>query len=150
MTEALFNDRIGIIARAGHPLAQKATLSLQDLLGQPWILPRPNAPGRRVVEAFFHGAGLTLPAPSVETGDLAMLRQLLNSSDMITAISPHQLMFEIADGSLAELPLQIGATTRQIGFTLRQGSALSSSALAVLDAIRSQARVVSGVSAQSR
>lgn len=142
VTEALFSDRIGIIARTGHPLAQKKSLKLEDLLGQPWILPRPNAPGRRLADAFFRNAGLELPAPSVETGDLAMLRQLLNSSDMLTAISPHQLMFEIADGSLTELPVQIGATTRQIGFTLRQGSALSSSALAVLDAIRAQARSV--------
>jgi len=142
VTEPLFSDRIGILARTGHPLTQRKDLALQDLLGQQWILPRPNAPGRRLVDAFFRHAGLELPAPSVETGDLAMLRQLLNSSNMLTAISPHQLMFEIADGSLTELPVQIGATTRQIGFTLRQGSALSSSALAVLDAIRAQARSV--------
>lgn len=145
VTEALFSDRIGILARSGHPLAQKTALALQDLLNQSWILPRPNAPGRRLVEALFRNAGLELPAPSVETGDLAMLRQLLNSSDMVTAISPHQLMFEIADGSLTELPVQIGTTTRQIGFTLRQGSVLSSSALAVLDAIRAQARAVGSV-----
>lgn len=140
MTEALFSDRIGIIARTGHPLAREKTLTLQDLLRQQWILPRPNAPGRRLVDAFFRNAGLELPAPSVETGDLAMMRQLLNSSDMLTAISPHQLMFEIADGSLTELPVRIGATTRQIGFTLRQGSSLSASALAVLGAIRAQAQ----------
>lgn len=145
VTEALFSDRIGIMARTGHPLAQKRKLALQDLLDQPWILPRPNAPGRRLVEALFRNAGLELPAPSVETGDLPMLRQLLNSSDMITAISPHQLMFEVADGSLTELPVQIGATTRQIGFTLRQGSALSPSALAVLDAIRAQAQGMGGM-----
>lgn len=137
--EALFSDRIGIIARVGHPLAQRATLTLEDLLPQRWILPRPNAPGRRLVDAFFRDAGLELPAPSVETGDLAMLRQLLNRSDMLTAISPHQLMFEIAGGSLTELPVRIGATTRQIGFTLRQGSSLSACAVAVLDAIRAQA-----------
>jgi LysR family transcriptional regulator of gallate degradation len=150
VTETLFSDRIGILARTGHPLTHKTPLSLQDLLDQAWILPRPNAPGRRVVEAFFQEAGLALPAPSVETGDLAMLRQLLNSSDMLTAISPHQLMFEIANGSLTELPVPMGSTTRKIGFTLRQGSALSPSALAVLDAIRAQARGVEAWSAGSR
>jgi hypothetical protein len=44
----------------------------------------------------------------------------------------------------------MGSTTRKIGFTLRQGSALSPSALAVLDAIRAQARGVEDWSAGSR
>ena len=142
VTEALFNDRIGIIARTGHALAQQATMPLQALLKLPWILPPPTEHGRRLVEAFFRNAGLELPAPSVETSDLAILRQLLKSTDMLTAISPHQLMFEIADGSLTELPAQIGKTVRQIGFTLRQGGALSSSAMAVLAAIRAQAQAM--------
>ena len=143
VTEALFSDRIGIVARSAHPLSRKKTLKLQDLLRQQWILPRPNAPGRRLVDAFFRDAGLAPPTPSVETGDLAMLRQLLKCSDMVTAISPHQLVFEIANGSLAELPAPMGTTTRQIGLTLRQGSALSPSALAVLAAMRSAAQALS-------
>lgn len=147
VTEPLFSDRIGIVARRGHPLAAYASLSLQDLLSQQWILPRPNAPGRRLVDASFQELGLQAPVPSVETGDLAMLRQLLNCSDMLTAISPHQLMFEIQAGTLAELPVKLGATTRSIGFTLRQGSALSSATLVVLDAIRQQARSLSGAMA---
>ena len=125
VTEPLFSDRIGIVARRGHPLAAYASLSLQDLLSQQWILPRPNAPGRRLVDASFQELGLQAPVPSVETGDLAMLRQLLNCSDMLTAISPHQLMFEIQAGTLAELPVKLGATTRSIGFTLRQMMAWS-------------------------
>jgi LysR family transcriptional regulator, regulator for genes of the gallate degradation pathway len=147
VTEALFNDRIGIIARTGHPLAGQANMGLQSMLDQQWILPPPNAPGRRLVEAFFRKAGLRLPAPSVETSDLAILRQLLKSTEMLTAISPHQLMFEIADGSLSELPTQIGETVRQIGFTLREGGALSSSAIAVLAAIRAQAQSMKPVTA---
>jgi len=147
VTEPLFSDRIGIVARRGHPLAAHPSLSLRDLLSQQWILPRPNAPGRRLVDASFQELGLQAPVPSVETGDLAMLRQLLNCSDMLTAISPHQLMFEIQAGTLAELPVKLGATTRSIGFTLRQGSALSSATLVVLDAIRQQALSLSGAMA---
>jgi LysR family transcriptional regulator, regulator for genes of the gallate degradation pathway len=139
--EPLFRDRLGIVVRSGHPLVEAGVPDLRSLLGHKWILPRPNAPGRRVVDEFFNDSGLEPPKPSVETGDLAMLRQLLKSSDMLTAISPHQLMFEIAEGSLVELPIQVGTTEREIGFTLRQGSALSPGALAVLSAIRRQASV---------
>jgi LysR family transcriptional regulator of gallate degradation len=143
ITEPLFSDRLGIIARADHPLTRTKARVLSDLLKEKWILPRPNAPGRRLVDASFQELGLHAPVPSVETGDLAMLRQLLISSDMLTAISPHQLMFEIEAGTLTELPVKIGATTRSIGFTLRQGSALSPASLAVLDAIRNAAMSLS-------
>ncbi len=135
---------MGIVVRGGHPLAARPKLSLKDVLTQQCILPRPEAPGRHLVDASFQELGLQAPVPSVETGDLAMLRQLIYSSDMLTAISPRQLMFEIRAGTLTELPVQIGATTRSIGFTLRQGSALSSAKLAVLDAIREQARCLPG------
>lgn len=135
ITKPLLNSRMGIVARAGHPLAQRRDLQLADLLSEKWILPKPNAPGRRLVDASFQELGLQPPIPSVETGDLAILRQLLNSSDMLTAISPPQFMFEIHAGMLAELPVALGVTTRQIGLTLRDGAMLSPATLAVLDAI---------------
>jgi LysR family transcriptional regulator of gallate degradation len=140
VTQPLFITRMGIVARAGHPLVQRRNLQLADLLSEKWILPKPNAPGRRLVDASFHAQGLQPPIPSVETGDLAILRQLLNSSDMLTAISPRQFMFEIHAGMLAELPVPLGVTTRQIGLTLRDGAVLSPAALAVLDAIYAVAR----------
>jgi LysR family transcriptional regulator, regulator for genes of the gallate degradation pathway len=138
--EPLFHDRMGIVVRSGHPLARRKELQLSDLLGEKWILPHSRAPGRRLVEASFHEFGLQPPAPSVETGDLAILRQLLFSSDMVTAISPTQLMFEIGAGSLTELPVPLGVTTRQIGLTLRDGAMLSPAAHAVLDSIRAVVR----------
>ncbi|MDI1246836.1 MAG: LysR family transcriptional regulator [Rhodoferax sp.] len=142
ISEPLFEDRMGIIARAGHPFTRHNSLALSDLLSEKWILPRPNAPGRRLVDVSFQELGLQAPVPSVETGDLAMLRQLLISSDMLTAISPHQLLFEIESGTLTELPVRIGATTRSIGFTMREGSVMSPATMAVLDAIREQAKAL--------
>ncbi len=143
ITEALLNDRIGVVVRAGHPLARRNRLLMTDLLSEQWILPRPNAPGRRLVDASFQELGLQPPVPAVETGDLAILRQLLNSSDLLTAISPHQLMFEIHSGMLVELPVMLGKTTRQIGLTLRDGALLSPATDAVIEAIRATARGLS-------
>ena len=136
LTESLFSDRMSIIVRAGHTLAGRDSLKMSELLSESWLLPAPNTPGRRLIDASFRELGLTPPTPSVVTGDLAILRQLLNSSDMLTAISPHQLMFEIRSGMLAELPVELGITTRQIGLTLREGTMHSPATQAVLDAIR--------------
>lgn len=135
VTEPLFEDRMGILVRAGHPLVGKA-LALADLLDLPWILPRPSAPGRHLIDLSFRALGVVPPVPVVETGDLAVLRGLLQSSDMLTALSPHQLHYEIAAGELVELAIPLGTTVRRIGLTIRRGALLSPAAEAVLGEIR--------------
>ncbi len=139
ITERLFEDRLGIIVRAGHPLVG-AKLTLKDLLQQQWILPRPGAPARGLIDVSFREFAIEPPAPSVETGDLAVLRGLLKNSDMLTAISPHQLLYEIASGDFVELPIDLRKTVRQIGITSRAGAVLSPAAQAVLDEIRATSR----------
>lgn len=143
IAEKLFDDRLAIIVRAGHPLVG-STVSLGDLLDRQWIFPRPGAPGRRLIVLSFHELGIEPPVPSVETGDLAILRGLLKNSDMLTAISPHQLSYEIASGDFAELPIRLDKTVRQIGITLRDGAILSPAALSILDEIRAASRALPG------
>jgi LysR family transcriptional regulator of gallate degradation len=138
VTEPLFTDRLGIVVRAGHPLARRKQLQMSELLTEKWILP---SLGRRpLVDASFRKLGLQPPVASVETGDLAILRQLLTFSDMLAVTSPHQLMFEIRSGTLAELPLTLVGTTSEVGLVVRDGAMLSPAALAVLEAIRSEVR----------
>jgi LysR family transcriptional regulator of gallate degradation len=138
-TECLFEDRLGVIARAEHPLAGRS-MSLKDLLRERWILPRSGAPGRSLIEQAFRDLAVEPPMPSVETGDLAVLRGLLMNSDMLTAISPHQLHYELASGTLVELQVGLGSMVRRIGITLRDHAMLSPAALTVLDAIRMVSR----------
>lgn len=140
ITEPLFSDRIGIMARAGHPLADRAKINLESLLHEQWILPHPDAPGRRLIDDSFAELGLSPPEASVETGDLAIIRQLLRSSDMLTAMSPRQLRVEIESGMVTELPVPLGQTTRQIGLTLREGALLPPIATAILDSLRLYSR----------
>ena len=76
------------------------------------------------------------PVPAVETGDLAVLRGLLLESDMVTAISAHQLRYEIRDGSLAVLAFPLEQTRRDIGLTQRIGCFPSPGARALMEEIR--------------
>ncbi|MES3022856.1 MAG: LysR family transcriptional regulator [Pseudomonadota bacterium] len=139
-TELLFTDRLGVLVRSGHPLAKRAPLHMAELLNEKWILPKSNAPGRPLVNVSFEALGLHPPVASVETADLAILRQLLNASDMLAVTSPHQLMFEVRSGMLTELPVPLGTTTREIGLILREGAMQSPAITAVLDAVRNQVR----------
>lgn len=136
--ERLFADRLTIVARAGHPLASRTGLALADLVGVQWILPWSASPSRTLTEICFRNAGLPAPAPSVESADLAVIRQLLVTSDMLAVASARQMMFELRSRLLVELSIPLSGMTRNVGLILRGGAMLSRTACALLDAIRIQ------------
>ena len=133
--EPLMLDRISVIARAGHPLAGRR-VDFKDMRSATWVLSRRGAPSRELFDRFFSDARQGPPQPSVETGDLAVLRGLLLESDMLTAISAHQLRYEIQGGSLVVIDFPLDRTLRQIGISLRQGALPSPGARALMDAVR--------------
>ncbi len=134
--EVLFEDRISVITRAGHPLTSCARIDFAALRQSTWVLSRPGSPSRELLEQFFSAARQTAPVPAVETGDLAVLRGLLLESDMVTAISAHQLRYEIRDGSLVVLDFPLEQTRRDIGLTQRKGCFQSPGAQALMQEIR--------------
>jgi LysR family transcriptional regulator of gallate degradation len=134
---ALLQDQTAVIARAGHPLASKAALGFDDLQNYSWVLSRAGTPLRMALEQFFYDHGRKPPQPAAETGDLALLRGLLVSSDMLTVLSAHQLHYEIATGQLAVLPFPMHGLERQIGVTTRAGAYLSPGATALLAELKS-------------
>lgn len=139
--QALFEDRISVIARAGHPLARAARIDFRMLREARWALSRQGSPSRELLERFFSNARQAPPLPAVETGDLAVLRGLLLESDMLTALSPHQLRYEIRDGSLVVLDFPLEETRREIGLTQRLGAFPSPGARALMEEI---GKVVAG------
>jgi LysR family transcriptional regulator of gallate degradation len=135
----MFTDRMSVVANANHPLARRENLSVSDLIDEKWILPRSNDFGKAQVGEYFRSAGLEPPVPSVETGDLATVRQLLWVSDMLSLISPHQLTLEIQSGLLVELPVPTCGEAIEVGFLVRESAMLPPAAVAVIEAVRAQA-----------
>lgn len=134
--EPLFEDRISLIVRAGHPLARRRRIDRGALQRAQWVLSRPGSPSRELLERAFRETADPPPVPTVETGDLALLRGLLLFSDMVTAISAHQLHFEIEAGTMVVLDHPLDSTARQIGITQRGNALPSPAANALLDAVR--------------
>lgn len=134
-TLPLFEDKAALVARAGHPLAGRKQLGLADLEAYPWVLSRPGAPLRESLDQFFQRQGMAPPQPTVETGDLALLRGLLTSSDMLTVLSAHQLHHEVTTGQLTVLPFDMPGLERSIGVMTRKGAHLAPGARALIDAM---------------
>jgi LysR family transcriptional regulator of gallate degradation len=131
-SRSLFQDKAALVARSDHPLTRRSKLTLQDLRSYPWVLSRSGTPLRESLVQFFERQGEAAPSPAVETGDLALLRGLLVSSDMLTVLSAHQLHHEVQTGQLVVLPFEMPGMERNIGITTRKNAHLSPGAYALL------------------
>ena len=134
--EPVFDDVLSLVVRAGHPLADQPKISFVDLYRASWVLSREGSPSRELLERFFRDLGQTSPQPTVETGDLALLRGLLLKSDMVTAISAQQLYYEIEAGMLQVLNFPLTTTRRQIGITRRSTALAAPCAMALIEEVR--------------
>jgi LysR family transcriptional regulator of gallate degradation len=135
VSRSLFGDKAALVARAGHPLTARKRLRIGDLEGYPWVLSRAGTPLRESLVQFFRSQALAPPQPAVETGDLALLRGLLVSSDMLTVLSAHQLHYEVDTAQLAVLPFDMPGMERSIGIMTRKGALLAPGARALLEEI---------------
>lgn len=140
--QALADDELGIVSRRQHPWARRARIAMRDLARASWVLPRVDTPTRTLFERAAKARGLPPPNVVVETSDLAVLRGVLLNSDLLTAISPRQLSFELADGLLAQLPVPLPETRRVIGITRRTDSLAWPGAKLLMEEIARRSHVV--------
>jgi LysR family transcriptional regulator of gallate degradation len=131
----LADDALAIVARREHPWASRKRITREDLARARWVLPRDNTPNRTLFERALADRGLPAPDVMVETSDLAVLRGVLVNSDLLTAISPRQLAYELRAGLLQVLPFQLPDTRRVIGITQRTDSVASPGAKVLIEEI---------------
>ena len=111
-------------------------ITLAQLVDANWILPRSHSPARAMLDNVFVQSQLRSPAPTVETGDLALTRELLLRTDMIAALSAQHWEHERQSGHLVALDLALPTTRREIGFTFRADTLPSPAMQCAVNAIR--------------
>lgn len=140
--EHLFDNRIVVVARTGHPLASAARVGFAALKQARWVLSQRQSPTRELLESFFSEQGEDMPEPVVETGDLALVRGLLLHSDMLAVVSAHQLQYELEAGTLVVIDFPLKTTQRKIGVISRAGALPAPCTVALLEQVRSAARAL--------
>jgi DNA-binding transcriptional LysR family regulator len=137
--EPLIDEPHSLIVRAGHPLAGRSDLSLQELARQNWILPPGGSILRDRLTALFLTAGLDQPQQAVETLSLPVITSMLMQSDMVVAL-PEELVKTFLDaGLLTVLPLDLGLRMDAYGIVTRRGHQLPPGAELMLTCLREEA-----------
>lgn len=150
VAESLLQDRVAVIARAGHPLSRARDVELPDLLRLDWLLPPPHFPLRRWFRSVLESQGLREPPPFIQTASLAILRGVLLESDCVALSTQLQCWHDIVEhGHLAVLP--VGALSRaharhpfHLHLTRRADAVLSPASQALCRLVAEVAREVEG------
>ena len=70
MRDQLFQDDLVLVVRNGHPLAAEKDLSLADLSGLDWVVPRRGTPARLHFDEVMAAAAIDMGQHPVETDSL--------------------------------------------------------------------------------
>lgn len=137
--EPLAEESHAVIASAQHPLAGRIGLQLEDLLGQPWILPPPGSLMRELLTGVFLQRGLPMPLNVVETQSLPAIIGLLRTTDAVVPLPMETVQPLCESGYLTLLIEDVGIDMSPFGLITRRNHKLSPGAKALLSALRTTA-----------
>jgi DNA-binding transcriptional LysR family regulator len=137
--ESLYEERIALAVRPGHPATQLKRPSLQALCRWPWILPLPGTTLRQLIESAFHDARLDMPETRCESVSVVFNRRMILETDCICAFPQEVVQLELDNGMLEQIPVSSLPGFGPVGISSRKGGGLSRAAEALLQALRETA-----------
>lgn len=146
----LYFGKMTVVARAGHPLAARRSLTLAELSAYPWCLPARREMERRALDDLFLENGLRPPEAEIETTSTALMVAMVMGSDHLSFLPQELAYWEQDGGRLVALPVSGMGWQRGFGITRRSGRPQSPAAAAVVQALRSVARELYGPSPRAR
>ncbi|WP_320202622.1 pca operon transcription factor PcaQ [Agrobacterium rosae] len=117
--EHLYSERVRFVVRTNHPLLAESRSIFDRLHEFPVLTPTRNSVIGPVVDQFLLAHGVAPLPTRIETVSDAFGRAFLRMSDAIWIISEGVVAADIADGTLAMLPLDTADTSGPVGLTMR-------------------------------
>jgi DNA-binding transcriptional LysR family regulator len=139
--EMVRTSRLAFFCRAGHPLADKRYLTIDNLLEFPWVGPAAPRRLRRALPEvdkpfgrFDASSDQFHPRVLVETFSAAKLIVLAGPG--IGATLPFQIEPELRDGQCVLLPFEAPWLSLNYGFITKRGRTLSPAAKTFMETVR--------------
>ncbi len=126
--EPLAEEKLIIVARAGHALQDRKGLDLGDLTEWPWILQHQSTPTREVLGIAFAKAGLQPPENTIECSSMLSILNLVQVSDAITLVALSLATAYLRAGLFTELSMQSEIRLEKFGLVTWKHESLSEAA----------------------
>ncbi|GGL23411.1 transcriptional regulator [Pseudomonas brenneri] len=141
--EPLGNERLLVVVHAGHPLAQRSSLPLAELVSDwPWILQPQSSPARIGFDEALQHQALPLPADIIECSSVYSMQQLIQLTDAIMVLSESALRDYLKMGLVVALPVELEVTLAPFGILLRKGEPVSRELGLFIDLLRRKVRTL--------
>lgn len=123
------------VVRAGHPLADRATLALADLAPYTWVLAGQHTPITQGLNEVYEKAGLPPPTISVENEFASLFSlSMVEFNDLLTIV-PRSVLTLAEPGTFHVLPLPELRRERTVAFITRVHATRSPLLRAFLEAM---------------
>ena len=134
--EPLYREEVVVVVAAGHPLANRARITAEDIGAHPMLMPGPGSIIRPFAERLFVEHGLPIPPDAVETVSAGIGRGMTRDHGALWVISRGVVEDDLATGRLVALPIDTRSTWGAVGLCLRTGRELSNEEAALVTALR--------------
>ncbi|WP_238363983.1 LysR family transcriptional regulator [Mesobacterium pallidum] len=104
ITLASMHQPLGVVVAPGHPMATRPALRLSDCVGERMVLP-PRGSGIRVLLDVAFAETRIDPQIVVESNSVELRKALVRAGAGITILAAVDLIGDVADGTLAHVPL---------------------------------------------
>lgn len=137
----LFNERLVLVVRKGHPLAGRKSPRRSEFLDHPWFIAHPYQEFRDPVNALFAGQKVPFPTNFVEA-NYHIANEFLRESTAI-AVLPHNLVArDLAAGDLVEINMREPLGSCAVHISRRDRDDLASPARALIREIDVTAKLL--------
>lgn len=128
----ILRDKLRIIARADHPLAELNTVTCADLVKYPWAHPVVGTTHRPILAQLFKGSGIEPPQAHIECASVQFMTTLIANSDALGLMPAHTIRTELRTNVLCCLPIVSDDFHRTIGIYYNANRPLSPAARTVI------------------
>ena len=141
VTEPLLDEEIGVFVGAHNPLANSKSLRMNDLLDEAnWVMPDSATHLRRYIDAALVENSATMPENLIESRSATAMRWLVHHTDCIAISTSLVHRSELRSGEVVMVDVDWDFSTTKHVLYRRRRHAMSHEALALVDAIKAEAR----------
>jgi LysR family pca operon transcriptional activator len=115
LREAIYDEPISVLARAGHPLLARAKVAAADLAAYPLVVPTITQRVGQEIERVLASLGLPAGGAPVRSSSVSLIREMLLTTESITVIPRDMLAGDIARGAVQAIAVAFAATPRAAG-----------------------------------
>jgi len=136
IAEHKFTDRYAVISAASHPLQQRMDLSIQDIVGERWVMPPEEAEPRKQFIALISKLGIAPPRVAVETRYPAVIKALVARTKFLGWLPEPLFTAEESAGLIKPLRVSELAVVRRFFVFRRRRSSTPPPVQKFLEALR--------------